>query len=225
MGKKKLIRFAENKSFPHLFQYSFEELRQGFPLTGRWHEDYFKNDHPIVLELGCGKGEYTVYLAGKYPERNFIGVDIKGARLWRGCKTVEEEGMKNVAFIRARIQHIDMFFARDEVAGIWLTFPDPQPRHTKENKRLTSPEFLGLYKDILKGDGIIHLKTDSEGLLQYTLATIEKEGHRLLFSDDDIYGHGYEGDASAIRTFYERMFLEEGIPIKYLEFQLVYGKQ
>jgi tRNA (guanine-N7-)-methyltransferase len=222
VGKKKLIRFAENATFSHLFQYSYEELRKGFPLKGRWHEDFFHNDNTISLELGCGKGEYTVFLAQTYPHRNFIGIDIKGARLWRGCKTVQELKLKNVAFIRTRIQLINKFFEKGEVSEIWLTFPDPQPRMAKAKKRLTSPEFLARYRDILQKNGVIHLKTDDSGLFNYTLETINKEGHNLLLKLDDLYGSGFEGDAGAIRTFYESIFLEEGIPIKYLEFQLKY---
>jgi tRNA (guanine-N7-)-methyltransferase len=224
VGKKKLIRFAENETFSHLFQYSYEDLRAGFPLKGKWHAEYFHNTYPISLELGCGKGEYTVYLSMKYPEGNFIGVDIKGARLWKGCKTAEEEKIKNVAFIRTRVQLIGSFFATGEVSEIWLTFPDPQPRHAKENKRLTSPEFLARYREILAKDGIIHLKTDNEGLFEYTLKTIREEGHDLILSERDIYGSSFEGDATAIKTFYERMFLKDDIPIKYLEFRLRDGR-
>lgn len=220
MAKKKLIHFAENLTFKHLFQYRFEDLEKGFPLKGKWKEDFFKNDHPVTLELGCGKGEYTIFLAKKYPDRNFIGIDIKGARLWKGCRTVEDEKLANVAFIRTRIQLSGHFFAPQEISEIWITFPDPQPRHAKENKRLTSPEFLSRYREILESGGTIHLKTDNTGLFEYTLKVIEQDRHRLLFSDPDIYNNGYEGDASAIRTFYEQMFLSEGIPIKYLQFQL-----
>lgn len=220
MSKKKLIRFAENDTFSHLFQFSYEELSKGFPLKGKWNEDFFGNDHPITLELGCGKGEYTVFLSKKYPEKNFIGIDIKGARLWRGCKTVEEEGIKNVAFIRSRVQLLRSFFSNQEISEIWITFPDPQPRRKKEPKRLTSPEFLALYRTILKPESSIHLKTDNEGLYLFTKKVIEKGGHELIYDNPDIYGTGYEGDASAIRTFYEEMFLGEGIPIKYLQFKL-----
>jgi len=222
VSKKKLIRFAENTTFSHLFQLSYEELSKGFPLKGKWNEDFFQNSHPITLELGCGKGEYTVFLSKKYPEKNFIGIDIKGARLWRGCKTVEEEGIKNVAFIRSRVQLMSYFFSSEEISEIWITFPDPQPRRKKEPKRLTSPEFLDLYRTILKPGSIIHLKTDNQGLYLFTKEVIRKGGHELVYDNDDIYGSGYEGDASAIRTFYEQMFLDEGIPIKYLQFRLSY---
>jgi tRNA (guanine-N7-)-methyltransferase len=220
VGKKKLIRFAENLTFSHLFQYSYEELVKGFPYKGKWRRDFFHNENPITLELGCGKGEYTVFLARKYPYRNFIGIDIKGARLWKGCKESQDEKLNNVAFIRTRVQLVSLFFEPGEISQIWITFPDPQPRKAKENKRLTSPEFLNHYRDVLAKDGVIHLKTDSEDLFDYTLKVIELGRHELLYSDRDIYHSGYEGDASAIRTFYEEMFLADGVPIKYLQFRL-----
>lgn len=220
MPKKKLKRFAENLTFGHLFQPVYEELLQGFKLKGRWHTDYFRNDHPITLELGCGKGEYTVFLAKRHPERNFIGIDIKGARLWRGCRTVADEHIPNVAFIRTKVQYLEFFFTSGEIDQIWITFPDPQPRGSKEQKRLTSPDFLERYRGVLAAGGMIHLKTDNSGLFEYTLDLVRREGHRLLIADADIYHSGFAGDASAITTFYEEMFLAQDIPIKYLQFQL-----
>ena len=222
MGKKKLKRFAENITFSHLFQYPYEELIKGFPLKGKWNEDYFHNNHPIILELGCGKGEYSIFLAKKYPDKNFIGIDIKGARLWRGSKTVEEENLKNVAFVRTKIQLITLFFGPGEISEIWITFPDPQPRKSKESKRLNSPAFLKRYNEILRKEGIIHLKTDNEAMFDYMLEIIEREGHRLIQAERDVYGGGYEGDANAIRTFYEEKFNRDGSTIKYVEFQLHY---
>lgn len=218
MGKNKLARFEENLTFPNLFQVSYEDLcNKPFELKGRWHTDFFENDNPIVLELGCGKGEYTVALARKYPEKNFIGIDIKGARLWRGCKTSNEEGMKNVAFIRTRIQLIEQFFAPCEVSEIWVTFPDPQPK--KPNKRLTSERFLSYYKKILTPNSTIHLKTDSYELYDYTLNEVIPQGHYpVAVATSDLYGTHPDLEVCEVQTFYESMFLKEGKKITYLEF-------
>ena len=183
-----------------------------------WAEDFFKNPNPIILELGCGKGEYTVGLAEKYPEKNFIGIDLKGARLWRGSKTVQENRMKNVAFIRSRVDHILRFFGPGEVSGIWITFPDPQPG--KERKRLTSNVFLDRYKIITTPDAIIHLKTDNPDFFQYTLDIIEKNDHNLLYSTDDLYHCDLAEDVITIRTYYENMWLEKGKKICYVKFRL-----
>lgn len=219
MGHHKLEHFAENLTFANLFQVSFEQLQHdGFDLCGRWHE-YFGNTHPITLELGCGKGDYTVALARLHSDRNFIGVDIKGARLWRGAKTATDEQMSNVAFIRTRIEMIASFFAVDEVKEIWITFPDPQPK--KAMKRLTSRRFLDLYSRFLQPGGLIHLKTDSQELYEYTLdEVIRADGHTLLFNTKDLYQSSYDGEAKLTQTFYEKMYLAEGKPITYLQFQL-----
>ena len=176
------------------------------------------NSNPIVLELGCGKGEYTIGLAEKSPDKNFIGMDIKGARLWRGCKIVEERKLKNVAFIRSQVDHITKFFGSNEVDEIWITFPDPQLK--KERKRLTSPVFLEKYRNILVPGGLIHLKTDNSALVDYTLEVLRRERHPVLFSTDDLYHLREIEDAGTIQTHYERMWLEEGKKICYLEFQL-----
>ena len=220
MGKNKLARFEENLTFPNLFQVSYEDLKDNkFEMKGRWHEQFFGNDNPIALELGCGKGEYTVALARKYPEKNFIGIDIKGARLWRGCKTSNEEGMKNVAFIRTRIQLIEQFFAAGEVSEIWVTFPDPQPK--KPNKRLTSERFLSYYKNILRPDSTIHLKTDSYELYDYTLNEVIPQGnYQVVFATDDLYGTPRDLEVCEVRTFYESMFLKEGKKITYIQFKI-----
>ena len=212
MGHHKLEHFAENLTFANLFQVSFETLQQeGFALRGKWRE-HFGNNNPITLELGCGKGDYTVALAQLHSDRNFIGVDIKGARLWRGAKTATEEKMQNVAFIRTRIELIEGFFATDEVEEIWITFPDPQPK--KPMKRLTSERFL-------KPGGLIHLKTDSQELYDYTLnEVIPAGGYQTGVHTDDLYHSDYEGEAKLTQTFYEKMFLAEGKPITYLEFQI-----
>ncbi len=220
MSKDKLKRFAENLTFPNFFQPTIEEAMQGFHLKGKWNKDFFGNDNPIVLELGCGKGEYTVALAHKYPKKNYIGIDIKGARMWRGCKTAIEEKMTNVAFIRTRIDLILNFFDKSEIGEIWITFPDPQPRMKQVKKRLTSPRFIERYRQILVPKGIIHLKSDNTEIYNFTLSTIENDGHHLLFQTNDLYNSGFEGDAVEVQTFYEKMFLKENEAIKYIQFRL-----
>ena len=181
MAKHKLFRFSENETFSNLIQLSYTEVMKGVPFKGKWNTDFFTKNNPIIIELGCGKGEYTVGLAKKHPEINFLGVDVKGARLWRGCKTSNDEGMKNVGFIRTQIELIDHYFEPAEVAEIWITFPDPQPKEFKARKRLTSPLFLERYRKFLAKDGIIHLKTDNTSLFDYTLELIEECGHNLLY--------------------------------------------
>ena len=218
MTKKKLIHFAENLTFPHLFQPKFHEFQPEFILKSRWHSDFFMNDHPVIIELGCGKGEYTVGLAQKYPEKNFIGIDWKGARLWRGCKTVSEQNMKNVAFVRTLADHVPNFFADGEVSEVWITFPDPQPK--KERRRLTAPVFLQKYKKILIPEGIVHLKTDDQEFYQYSLEIMQQSGFSLLWSTDDLYHSGTTDVVIEIQTFYERKWLESGKKIYYLCCQL-----
>jgi tRNA (guanine-N7-)-methyltransferase len=220
-SKNKLQRFAENETFHNLFQIGYEQLQnESFALKGNWHKDFFQNQNPIVLELGCGKGEYTIGLAQHYPSKNFIGMDIKGARLWRGLKSAAERGITNVAFVRTRIEMINHFFGSNEVSEIWITFPDPQPRKSKQLKRLTSPRFLKQYALLLKPEGIIHLKTDSELLYNYTLEVIHEGAHTLHYATDDLYSTEQEMDVKLIRTFYEQMWLAQGLSIKYLVFSL-----
>ena len=217
MGKNKLAKFADMEGFPHVFQYPFNALQEkGFGMRGHWGEAFFKNDHPIVLELGCGKGEYTVGLAQLFPDKNFIGVDIKGARMWTGAKASLEAGLGNVAFLRTHIELISCFFATGEVAEIWLTFPDPQMQ--KVNKRLTSTRFMRMYREILSGDGIIHLKTDSNFLYTYTREMVKANHYPVLFSTDDLYHSGLTDEILSIQTFYERQWLERGLTIKYMKF-------
>jgi tRNA (guanine-N7-)-methyltransferase len=218
VAKKKLVHFQENLSFPHLIQPSYNDLVSGFPLRSRWHTGFFKNNHAIVLELGCGKGEYTVGLADKYPRLNFIGIDWKGARLWRGSKTVLEQDLKNVGFVRAMVDHVEYIFAPAEIAEIWITFPDPQVK--KERLRLTSPGFLTRYKNILAPEGIIHLKTDDHFFYTYTLEVIREQNHRLLWATDDLYQSGNTDDVVSIQTYYENRWLDMGKKIYYLRFQL-----
>jgi len=203
-----------------MFQLYYEQLVKGFDLKGKWSSGFFKNQNELVLELGCGKGEYTTGLASRYPNRNFIGVDIQGARLWRGLKTAEEEQLKNVAFIRVRINLIPYIFGKDEVSEIWITFPDPRARKSDAKKRLTSPEFLEYYKTFLKAGGIIHVKTDNIIFFENTLDVIREGGHELLFSTYDVYDEGFDNELTQIQTFYEKKWLANGTKIKYLKFSL-----
>lgn len=223
MGKNKLQRFEENKSFRHLLQPTRQEMLNGFEIKGKWNETFFEKPQPIVLELGCGKGEYTVGLSQKYPHKNFIGIDIKGARIWRGAKTVEDNNQKNVGFLRTQIELIPYAFAAAEVDEIWITFPDPQIKFRRAKHRLTHPVFLERYARILKPGGIIHLKTDSEFLHGYTLGIIENKGYKTLFSNHDIYNPStfdLPENLTQIQTHYEQMFLEEGKKITYLKFRI-----
>ncbi len=221
MGKNKLAKFGEMDSFPHVFQYTFSSMREKqepFPLKGRWNT-FFGNDNPIVLELGCGKGEYTVALAELFPEKNFIGVDIKGARMWTGAKDSFRKGMKNVAFIRTNIEIIDAFFSADEVSEIWLTFPDPQMK--KVRKRLTSTRFMELYQKFVKDGGLIHLKTDSNFLFQYTCEMVKANRYKVAFQNDDLYHSDFSDDKIlSIKTFYEQQWIERGLTIKHIRFVL-----
>ena len=228
MGHDKLRKFAENETFSCLVQPSAAELlSDGFfslrdhALKGRW-ADFFKSSAPIVLELGCGKGEYTVALAEREPDKNYIGVDIKGARLWKGAKYATEAGLANVGFLRTRIEFICAFFGPGEVSEIWLTFSDPQVK--KENARLTSPLFLERYRKFLKPGGLVHLKTDSQFLYKYTEAVCRANGLEVLVSTEDLYGIESESDllseARLTQTFYESMFCSQGYSIKYMAFRL-----
>lgn len=218
MGKNKLKKFSENLTFRCMVQPEFDEIfGKDHPLKGHWHSDFFGNDNPIVLELGCGRGEYTVGLAAAHPEVNYIGVDIKGARMWRGAKTATEQEMPNVAFLRTRIEFIGSFFAPGEVDQIWITFPDPQMNKRRVNKRLTAPGFLERYAQFLRPDGIIHLKTDSGHLHNYTRAVLEANGIEPTVCCDDIYGKGMADARLSIKTTYETRFLAEGLPITYLQ--------
>ncbi len=220
MSKKKLQRFAETATFPNFFQPGPIPDPNGFLLKGQWNTAYFKNPHPIFLELGCGKGEYTVGLAQKYPERNYIGVDIKGARMWRGAKTALEEKRTNAAFVRTQIGSIRDYFAAQEVSGLWITFPDPHSAKARQNKRLTSARFLNFYRSILKPDAVIHLKTDDTGLYEYTLEVIATHGHHLHFNTADLYLEAPEQEAAGIQTYYEKIWLDQGKKIKYIQFTL-----
>lgn len=221
MGKDKLRRFRENLTFACFVQPEFETVfRRDHSLKGRWNEDFFHNDNPIVLELGCGKGEYTVALADRNPERNFIGIDIKGARMWRGAKTATERGMTNAGFLRTRIEVIESFFAEGEVSEIWITFPDPQLKTRRAKKRLTSPQFLECYAKMLKPGAPINLKTDSKHLYAYTNEVIRRFGLPCEVSNPDIYGSGFADEVLSVKTAYEQQFLLRGLPITYTRFSL-----
>ena len=222
MGKGKLAKFADMERYENVFQYPFSVVDDvPFEMKGHWREQYFHNDHPIVLELGCGKGEYTVGLAKLFPDINFIGVDIKGARMWTGATQALNEGLKNVAFLRTNIEIIDRFFATDEVQEIWLTFSDPQMKNPR--KRLTSTYFLERYRRFLVNGGIIHLKTDSNFLFTYTSFVVEKNSLPLMAHTNDLYG-GAEEEVfllpRSIQTYYESMWIDRGLNIKYMKFQL-----
>ena len=222
MGKNKLQKFQENTTFLNLFQPSPESLREAdFCLKGLWRSQYFNNANPIVLELGCGKGEYTVGLSKLFPRKNFVGIDIKGARLWRGAKTATEEHLPNVGFVRTRIEQIPALFAPNEVDEIWITFPDPQPRPAKAQKRLTSSRFLNIYAQLLKPNGLIHLKTDCQPLWEYTREVALQNGLKLNVCTSNLYATVPPDEPIlGIRTFYERQFLAQGLPITYLNFCL-----
>lgn len=218
-GKDKLRKFRENETFSCLLQPANEDvIGKEHPIKGNWHTQVFHNDHPIVVELGCGKGEYTIALAEKYPEKNFIGVDIKGARLWKGAKYATEHNLPNVAFLRTRIEFIESLFGPSEISEIWITFADPQPKKAK--KRLTNPLFLNRYRNFLAPDGIVHLKTDSILLHEYTLAVVEQNNMTLIEHNNNIYGSGRADEILSIKTYYEAQFLSKGMPITYLAFQI-----
>lgn len=221
-SKNKLRRFKENDAFSNVIQPTRETLlNNNFKFKGRWREMYFKNEHPIVLELGCGKGEYTLALAERSPKINFIGIDIKGARFWRGAKTALETGLSNVAFLRMQIELIASAFKKHEVDQIWITFPDPQIKYKRTKHRLTNQSFLDLYKDILKPEGLVHLKTDSEFMHGYTLGLLQGLGLEIMYSNHDIYKSRESPElVRAVQTFYESQYLEKGKPITYLKFKL-----
>jgi len=223
LAKRKLERFAENATFNHFFQPTWEDLSEGFALRGKWNTDFFANNNPVIIEMGCGKGEYTVDLSFKYPERNFIGIDKKGARMWRGAKTSQEENRSNVAFVRTRAENICSIFGPVEVDEIWITFPEPQPNSPRHSKRFTSPQFIERYRKLLKPGGIIHLKTDSDLFYAYTLEVIHEYGHQLLYNNIDLYAKQDDPevkDVIDVQTHYEKIWLEQGLTIKYLRFKL-----
>jgi tRNA (guanine-N7-)-methyltransferase len=223
----KLAKFADFHSFPHCFTYVFENLSEDFHLKGHWHKEYFKNENPIVLEIGCGYGEYTMGLGQKYPEKNFVGIDIKSNRMWTGARQALQLRCSNIAFIRTRVDYLDKCFSEKEVSEIWITFPDPQPQKPREKKRLTSPRFLELYKKVLRPDGLVHLKTDSTLLFDYSTRLFQSLGIKILVQTSDLYNFQPQDlfllklvdEARSIQTRYEKMFSGKGEKIKYLVFK------
>jgi tRNA (guanine-N7-)-methyltransferase len=221
MPKRKMQRFAELNTFENVIQPKSEDTIDGnHKFKGKWASEFFKNSHPVILELACGKGEYTIGLAEKFPEINFIGIDIKGERIWKGSSMAIEKGLKNVAFLRSRIEFINLFFDKDEISEIWITFPDPQPKKPNIKKRLTSPQFIERYKEILKPEGIIHLKTDNTGFFNYTLEMIEDGQHELLLKTHDLYTMENIDNILSIKTYYEQIFSKQGYNICYLRFRI-----
>jgi len=225
VGHRKLKKFAEVAGFPNVIQtHLFPEDGVVFPLKGKWKADYFKNDNPITLELGCGRGEYTVALARRFPERNFIGMDIKGARIWKGAKAALEENLSNVAFVRNRIDFIETYFAPDEVSEIWIPFPDPYPG--KEQKRLVATPFITRYRNLAPKGSLVHLKTDNHDLYEYALEEVKTHNYPLLCNSGDVYSDAKTlvterfALLTEIQTYYEKLFLSTGSKIHYVEFSI-----
>ena len=221
-SKNKLKRFRENETFINVVQPSREEvINNSLELKGKWRKNFFKNNNPMVLELGCGKGEYSVNLAKTFPEKNFLGIDIKGARFWRGAKIALDENLGNVGFLRTQIELIDHIFAENEVDEIWITFPDPQIKYKRTKHRLTNAEFLQKYRKILKPGGVVHLKTDSEFMHGYTLGLLHGLSETIEYAHHDVYGsQGAPAAVTNIQTFYEKQYLAEGKKITYIRFRL-----
>ena len=207
-------------SYPHVFQPEIEDLRQDYHMKGKWKQNFFKNDNPLVVELGCGMGEYTVGMAENDSNKNYIGIDIKGARMWQGATQSLEKGLNNVAFLRIRIEFIEYCFNKDEVDEIWITFPDPQIKKRRAKKRLTHPNFLKKYKNIMQDNGLIHLKTDSQFLHGFTLGVIASQGYEIEKTTNDLYSSFLDKECMGITTHYEKIYLEKGVPITYLRFRL-----
>lgn len=219
-SKNKLKRFKENETFSNVIQPTREEvLNNTLELKGNWNRYFFKNENPIILELGCGKGEYSVNLAKMFPEKNFLGIDIKGARFWRGAKTALEENIPNVGFMRTQIELVDLIFAENEIDEIWITFPDPQIKYTRTKHRMTNPDFLNKYKKILKPNGMVHLKTDSEYMHGYTLGLLQGLGLNIEYAHHDVYGTtNAPKEVTDIQTYYESQYLALDKKITYLRF-------
>lgn len=219
MAKHKLRRFKELETFERTFQFPYPLLHTDHGLCGNWHSGVFQNNHPIIVELGCGRGEYTVSLAQHFKDRNFIGVDIKGARLWRGAKTIHEEKLMHAAFLRTHIEWLPQFFAPKEISEIWITFPDPQPQLSRENRRITNPKFLKMYRELLGAGGVLHLKTDNLGLFEYTMDMLGHEAGVMEICTKDLYANTPENFNLGIQTTYEKIFLKQGFKINYLKFR------
>jgi len=221
-SKNKLKRFKENEGFPNVIQPTREEVLNNFKFKGNWNS-LFKNNNPIVLELGCGKGEYAIALAKKYPDKNFIGIDIKGARFWRGAKTAIDEKIENVLFVRTQIELLASIFEEEEVSEIWITFPDPQIKYRRTKHRLVNPDFLRMYQKVLNGKGIVHLKTDSEFLHGYLLGVLQEGNHHIDYAHHDVYNStGAPEEVTSVQTFYEKQYLDQQKRITYVRFKTNY---
>lgn len=221
-SKNKLKRFQENETFKNVIQPTRDEVLNNFSHKGKWHS-FFGNNNPLIVELGCGKGEYTVALARQNPDKNYIGIDIKGARFWRGAKTAIEENLPNVAFVRTQIELVDYIFAANEISEIWITFPDPQIKYQRTKHRMTNTTFLKRYFNVLKEDGIINLKTDSEFMHGYTLGLLHGEGHEVLYANHNVYHNSVAPkEVTEIQTFYENQYLAVDKAITYIKFRLNY---
>ncbi len=223
MGKDKLKRFKQNAKFQNVIEPNRTEIIEGFDIQGKW-SSYFGNNNPITLELGCGAGEYIINLAKESPNKNYIGIDIKGARIWRGAKICNDKGIKNVIFLRTQIELIDRCFTKGEISEIWITFPDPQIKYRRTKHRLTSESFLKKYHSILHPEGIVHLKSDSEFMHGYTLGLLHGQNHKIILSQHDVYNSAryMPKEITTIQTHYEKIFLQENKPINYIKFQLNY---
>ena len=221
MGKNKLKKYAEALEYENILQPTKEELFDGFDIKGRWHEEVFGNQKPIVLEMGAGKGEYSLMLAAKHPDKNFVAIDIKSDRLLKGAKEAKEKKLDNLVFLRMQIEHIELAFGKDEANEIWITFPDPFPKKRRAKNRMTSKQFLHRYKNVLKKNGIIHLKTDNTLFFDFTHEILDELNQEILFNTRDLYSENLGStDATDLQTFYERKWLEEGAKIKYMDFRL-----
>jgi len=221
VGKNKLARWTELGAFDNVFQPKIGDVSaKDHPVKGKWNKEIFKNENCNILELGCGKGEYTIGLATRFPGNNYIGIDIKGARMWRGAKTANEQKLSNVAFLRTRIEFINSFFSTDEVDEIWITFPDPHQGVRNSNKRLTSPWFMNIYRRFLKNKGLVHLKTDNTELYNYTKSVAVINNLKIISATNDLYSENFSDDFLSIRTHYEKIFMNKGLKINYLSFRL-----
>jgi len=221
VGKHKVARWAELETFNNVIQPDIlNRFGNDHSVKGKWRTDIFRNENPIILELACGKGEYTIALSERFPDNNYIGIDIKGARMWRGAKTANDKELPNVAFLRTRIEFLSSFFAEDEVDEIWITFPDPHQGRRNSNKRLTSPWFLNIYRNLLKNNGIIHLKTDNTELYNYTLTLAGYNNLEIIIATDNLYSEKPPAEILSVKTHYENIFLEEGSRISYISFRL-----
>lgn len=221
VAKHKIARFAQLKTFKNVIEPKLDDiLNKDHPIKGNWNTTFFKNSNPVVIEVGCGKGEYTTGLAERFPNKNYIGIDIKGARMWKGALYAVENNLTNVGFLRARVEHIASFFAPEEISEIWITFPDPQEKRIRALKRLTSSRFLSLYKQFLKPDGIVHLKTDNDLLYDYTCRLCSCNNFSIKINTQDLYKTNLDEHLLSIKTFYESQFLLQGCSIKYLSFEI-----